>query len=212
MSSSSHVPSPGVKREADVKPPEAAKTPKTPTKAHTKAHVAIRTRSLWEEYLNDVLFYVCVTIFGLSFGATPWITCAAHFLCSGAALGLTVSLAVNNTWLHVGCGFLSIFPLLTDIVFVSQLQIKVFNKESSEPVGFVAGVGSSAIGECAFLMWAHLLIACAGLYRLRCSEEDTKCGLESVSLGASFGASVAYFFWVTDAGVATLRKKLGVRY
>jgi hypothetical protein len=166
------------------------------------------SRSLQEEFLNDVLFSACVLLYtGVVANEIPWVTISTHLVASTmAAVAIAVMDATKKKsrraceGLAVVVGVCTSTTALVDVLFVAQLMGHYLGANSDEPSGFLRSVAAPEPVSFAILLSVHVLSLGMAVYRIYRAGGELGANSGFVAIGAAFATALAYEVWLFDVG------------
>jgi len=190
-----------------VRPAEPDNTifkPVDPLVTFTQTH----SRSLQEDFLNDVLFSACVLFFtGVIAKSVPWLTICTHLLgSSSAALAIAIMDATKKKTrracegLAVAVGVCVTATAVADAVFLAQLVGRYMDESGDEPLGFLSTLGMPHPVTFTFLASTHVLSLGMAVYRIYRSGGELGANSGFVAIGAAFATALMYEAWLFDVG------------
>lgn len=160
-------------------------------------------KSLFEEFLGDVLFFAAFVVWGLASSTTvAWIPACAHVV---ASLGACVATLVGrrgdtrderrSVAIAVVAGWACAIVGCVDALAVTQVGCRLWD-DSKNPTSFSSGIDVSREVDVVLAVGAHLLGLTMSVYRARRAGHDFDVDASFVSLGAGFGVAFAYVSWL----------------
>ena len=187
------------------------------------------SRRLQEEFLNDVLFSLCVLFYtGVVAKHVPWLTIGTHLVASSAsALAIAMMDATKKKTrracegLAVGVGACVTATAVVDAVFLAQLVGRYINHKEDEligfhigtpvyiyyngdePIGFLSMVGPPHPVSFTVLFSTHLFSLGMAVYRVYRAGGELGASSGFVAIGAAFATALVYEAWLFDASTRT---------
>ena len=166
-------------------------------------------KTLFEEFLVDVLFFATFATWGLtsSSATVAWIPTCAHVVFSTAACVATLvarRVVVDetdekrNVGVAIVAGFACALVGCLDALVVTQVACRLTLNESNKnnPTTLSWGVDVERDVDVVLVVAAHLLGLTTSAYRARRAGHELDVDASFVSLGAGFGVSLAYVVWI----------------
>jgi hypothetical protein len=165
------------------------------------------SRSLQEEFLNDVLFSLCALFYtGVVAQHVPWLTIGTHLVASAtAALAIAIMDVMKKKTrracegLAVAVGACVTASAVTDVVFLAQLTGRYMDNSANEPIGFLSMVGPPHPVSFAVLFSTHLFSLGMAVYRAYRAGGELGASSSFVAIGAAFATALVYEVWLFDA-------------
>jgi len=170
-----------------------------------------QSRTLQEEFLNDVLFSGCVLFYtGVVSQHVPWLTICTHLVASAtAALAIALMDATKKKTrracegLAVGVGACATATAVADAVFLAQLAARYADNSGHEPIGFLSMVGPPHPVSFTLLFSTHLFSLGMAVYRVYRAGGELGASSGFVAIGAAFATALVYEVWLFDASTHT---------
>ena len=164
---------------------------------------ARQTKSLGEDFVVDLLFFICVGVVGFFYGAAPWISVVAHLFFSlvGAVTAFVRAprFASNRVAWTAGA---STATFLTDTCALSQLFSAAFEETAAKQRGLLYGTEDPEENPIFFgaVSSALLIAIVAAAFRVhKIRYEASRC-LSQAATGACFLGTLVHAGWLYDFG------------
>jgi hypothetical protein len=165
--------------------------------------IAASVGVLFDECMNDALFFVAIVCIGLSFNNVAWIPAIVHgatSTVSALAVTLAPSKRIARCRVSVCVSTCITVAALADSLCIAQLVCRSLDEDEGQPVFFSIGAQTHHPIALTILISAHATSFVAAVYRLRRTSLDLGAHSSFTALGATLGASFVYLVWIADGG------------
>lgn len=157
-------------------------------------------KTLQQDFLTDVLYFICVIVIGLIVGNIPWITVSAHLVCSLTCMVIaTFPLKDDNINTTVLVGLTTVTALF-DFFCIFQSVCKRLDASDEIPTAFAYGINVLNLFNLFFVVSTHFISFGNAINRAyRCGVHfDTNAIFSTI--GISLAAVIIYTLWLIDLG------------
>lgn len=163
------------------------------------------SKSLGEEFIIDVLYFIVASLFGFLYGSIPVVPVVGHlFLSTAGAIVSFIRIPRFGVNRVVWAGFCTTATLLLDGVAICQIFASVFSKKV-EQTGLLAGVADADDPVFFGSATAAFFVAgAAATFRLHKIRLEGKTCFSQVCTGATLAGTLVYAAWTLDFGQGSL--------